>query len=154
MNPNEPRDRLLPPGKKDTIMSFTDDELNALCQGMEQEIDAYRRLAGDLKEEADSLRLGAIDALIKVVQRIEEHTASLQEIRASLQTTVEMLLDKMSKKEDRSLEGLLAALPPSYRGKLRSHQKTLGQFREWVRQLNEKNKLYVQDHRPRRLPMR
>jgi len=127
-------------------MPFTEDEVNSLCQQMEQEIDTYRLLIHDLEEEADCLKRGAIDTLIRVVVRIEQRTATLQQTGASVQTSVEKLLDKVTQEGDRTFERLLTMLPPSYRGRLKSNQKTLVQLQEWVRQTNGKNKLFIQDH--------
>ena len=127
-------------------MSFTEDELNALCQRMEQEIDIYRLLIHDLEEEAESLKRGAIDTLIRVVVRIEQRTVTLQQIGASVQTSVEKLLDKVTQEGDRTFTRLLTVLPPSYRGRLKSNRKRLAQLQEWVRQTNGKNKVFIQDH--------
>ncbi len=128
-------------------MPSLEDEVNTLSQWMEQQISTYHLLIEELKKEADCLKTGAIDPLLKVVHAIELHTEVLRRHQMPVQASIERVFKALNEEtKEKTLSSLLPHLPPVQRAKLKSYQNTLRQLQEWVGQMNEKNKAFIGEH--------
>jgi hypothetical protein len=128
-------------------MAPLEDEVKTLSQWMEQEIATYHLLIEELKKEADCLRTGAIDPLLKVVKVIERYTEALHRLQTSIQISIGRVFAALElDPKETTLPCLLAHLPPVPRAKMRSYQQRLRQLQEWVRQINDKNKAFIREH--------
>ena len=130
-------------------MTSLEDDLESLSQLMEQEIAIYGLLVEALKREAECLREGerANDSLLEVVRTIEQHTANLRQVDGRAQAAVGNLLEILGEKEkEKTLSHLVTLLPPAHRRKLKSYQKTLLRLQDWIKENNEKNKTFIEEH--------
>ena len=129
-----------------TMLSL-EDEVKTVSQLMEQEITVYRLLIQELKKEAECLRTGAIDSLVKVVETIGHHTETLHQLQTLMEASIGRVFGIMEKGvEKKTLSHLVANLPPVHRAKMKSHQHALTQLQEWVSQMNEKNRVFIREH--------
>ncbi|OGP63768.1 MAG: hypothetical protein A2170_10295 [Deltaproteobacteria bacterium RBG_13_53_10] len=124
-----------------------EDEVRALSQLMDQEVERYRLIADELDKEADCLKKGQIDLLLGVIKKIEGHTEFVHRLQSPIETSIERIFEALGKDgEDKTLSRLAAHLPPVHRTKVKSYQQTLVLFQERVRQMNEKNRTFIQEH--------
>lgn len=128
-------------------MAPLEDEVNTLSQLMDQEIASYHLIIDELKEEAECLRTGATDSLVKVVERIEDHTETLRRLQTLIQASIGRTFEFLGKDvQERTLSHLAANLPPVYRTKIKSYQHRLTQLQEWVSKMNDGNKTFIREH--------
>ena len=128
-------------------MSSLENEIGTLSELMDQEVETYRLVADALNMEADCLRGGQIDSLLKVVKTIEGHATTLCRLQASAGDAIGRVLDVLEKDAgEKTLSRLMAHLPPVHRTKVKSYQHDLMQLRERVRQTNENNKAFAREH--------
>jgi hypothetical protein len=128
-------------------MAPLEDEVNTLTQLMDQEIASYHLIIDELKEEAECLRTGAIDSLVKVVKRIEQYTETLRRLQKLIQASIGRIFEVLGKDLlERTLSHLAANLPPVHRMKMKFYQHTLTQLQDRVRPMNEKNKAFIREH--------
>ena len=128
-------------------MASLEDEVRTLFQLMDQQIASYHLIIDELKEEAECLRTGAIDSLVKVVKRIEHYTETLRRLQTPIQVSIGRVFEVLERDaEDKTLSHLAANLPPVHRTKMKFYQHTLTQLQERVRPMNEKNKAFIREH--------
>jgi hypothetical protein len=128
-------------------MSSPEVDLNSICQLMEEEISAHQLLIGAMKKESECLRKGSADSLTEVVKKIERHRETILSLQDRIQESIRRVLDFHGKRGEmgNSLTSLLAVLPPPYREKVKSYQRTLRQLKGWVQKINDQNKLFTEE---------
>ena len=128
-------------------MLSLENDVKTLYDLLEHEISAFDLLIEELTNEAECLKTGATDSLLKVVNRIEHHVETIRRHERSVQETIGRLLETLEKGgEPKTLSRLVSLLPSGQRTKIHSFQRSLIQLRERARQINEKNKLFIQEH--------
>ncbi len=128
-------------------MEEWESDLEEISQLLEQEIRRYHPLIEVLKKESEYLRGGASEPLMNVVKEIEYHTEMILSLEDKLKEWVEKIFRCLSLREGKpTLSTLLPFLPISARGKINSYQRTLWQLKEEVRQINDRNKAFIQEY--------
>jgi hypothetical protein len=127
-------------------MGPLDDELTDLYRLMDQQVSNYHLLIEELKKEGEYLRQGSIDSLMKVLKNIDSFTQAIARLHTSVQESVEKLLEGLGKDKVEKRVSLLTCLPSRDRARMKSYRNELGQLQEWVRMINEKNKVFIQEH--------
>jgi hypothetical protein len=122
------------------------DHLNLLYQLMDQEISNYSLLIQEMKKESECLRQGSTESLIHIVHSIERHTETIRDLREAIQETIgEVLRTEGRGQAEKTLSSLCVFLPSSDRKRIRLYQGTLTKFRTWASQVNDLNKVFVND---------
>jgi len=114
-----------------------------LLRLMEEEISHYEKLVGELKKEADCLRQGSPEDLLGSVQAVARHVETIQQLHQSIRKTIAEVLNLTG--QEKTWAELMALLPPLYSQKMRKYQRTLDKLKEWVMQINSRNKAFIQD---------
>jgi flagellar biosynthesis/type III secretory pathway chaperone len=128
-------------------MSSLENEIRTLSQLMDQEVEGYHLIIDALNKEAECLKKGEVDFLLKVVKTIEDDTTILHRLQPPIEASLQRVFDALGKDvEKRSLSRLVNDLPPEHRARMRSYQHTLADLQERVRQMNEKNKTFIREH--------
>jgi hypothetical protein len=128
-------------------MPSLEDEVRTLFEIMDLEVETYRLIADALNKEAECLRGGQIDSLLKVVKTIESYTTTLCRLQASMGDSMGRVFEVLEKDAgEKTLSRLMLHLPPVHRTKVKSYQHTLTQLQERVRQTNENNKAFIREH--------
>jgi flagellar biosynthesis/type III secretory pathway chaperone len=113
---------------------------------MEEEIFHYEKLVEELKREADFLRQGSPEELVRSVKAVALQVETIQQIHQSARERIEEILKSAGiEKKGKNLLNLMAFLPPGDSQKLRKYQGTLDKLREWVMQINTRNKAFIQN---------
>jgi hypothetical protein len=113
---------------------------------MEEEIFHYEKLVEELKREADFLRQGSPEELVRSVKAVALQVETIQQIHQSARERIEEILKSAGiEKKGKNLSNLMAFLPPGDSQKLRKYQGTLDKLREWVMQINTRNKAFIQN---------
>jgi flagellar biosynthesis/type III secretory pathway chaperone len=114
-----------------------------LFRMMEEEISHYEELVKKLQKEADYLRQGSPEDLLGEVKAVAQHVEAIQQIHQSIRKTIAEVLNTTG--QEKTLVELMALLPPGDSQKLRKYQGTLDKLKEWVMQINSRNKAFIQD---------
>ncbi|MCX8117525.1 MAG: flagellar protein FlgN [Desulfobacterota bacterium] len=121
-------------------------EVDTLYRLLDQEVSHYRQLIGEVKEEARCLRSGDPEALIRSVRVIEDWTHKIRNLEEEVRKRAQKLLGSLGKGGvDHPLSSLLPLLPPPHRSRLSSYQKEIDHLKTWLKQINERNVIYIRD---------
>ena len=121
-------------------------QVEVVLRMMEDEISHYEKLVKELKKEADFLRQGSPEDLLGSVQAIAQQVETIQQIHQSTRERIEEILKSAGlEKQEKTLANLMTFLPPGDSQKLRKYQGTLDKLKEWVMQINTRNKAFIQN---------
>ena len=127
-------------------MEEIENYLHSLYQMMEEEIADYHLLIRELEQESKYLRQNTLEALMKSVQTIEIQTNEILKMNESIQQTIEKILIDLGEKErEKTLSSLIVVLPSLEHQKIKFYQGTLKRLKEWVAQVNARNKSFIQE---------
>jgi flagellar biosynthesis/type III secretory pathway chaperone len=118
-------------------------QVQVLLRLMEEEISHYEELVKELKKETDYLRRGSPEDLLGSVKAVAPHVEAIQQIHQSIRKKIAEVLNITG--QEKTLVELMALLPPRDSQKLRKYQGTLDKLKEWVMQINSRNKAFIQD---------
>ena len=128
-------------------MNPLEDELNTLYPLIDQEILAYDQLIEEMTRESEYLRQGSTESLMKTVKGIEHYVEKILGIESSVQKTIAKILNTLGRGEmGQTLTNILSLLPQHYRPKVEAYRKKLVRQKDWIRQINEGNKSFIQEY--------
>jgi flagellar biosynthesis/type III secretory pathway chaperone len=120
-------------------------QIQAVARLLEEEISHYEKLAAALKKEADYLRQGSPEELLKSVKVVSEHAEAISQIHQDVRKRVEKILNSAGdEKLEKPLRDLMLLLPPQDAQRLQRYQGTLDKLKGWVTQINSRNKAFIQ----------
>lgn len=120
--------------------------LDGLYDLLAKEISCYRRLIHVLKKKSEGLRKGSVHALIQAVEEMDSTREDILRIGLQIQESIGEVLDVSgAKRGDRTLSSLFAVLPSASHRQIKSYQRNLFQLKEWARQINDQNRLFIQE---------
>lgn len=121
-------------------------QIQAVARLLEEEISHYEKLVAALKKEADYLRQGSPEDLLKSVKAVSEHTEAIFQIHQDVRKIVEKILNSAGdEKLEKPLRDLMLLLPPQEVQRLQRYQGTLDKLKNWVMQINSRNKAFIQE---------
>ena len=120
-------------------------QIQAVVRMMEEEISHYEKLVADLKKEADFLRQGSPEELVKSVKAVSEQAEAISQIHQDVRKKVEEILNSAGEKRGKISQDLCAFCRRQEAQRLRKYQGTLDKLREWVMQINTRNKAFIQN---------
>lgn len=121
-------------------------QIQAVARLLEEEILHYEKLVAALKKEADYLRQGSPEDLLKSVKAVSEHTEAISQIHQDVRRKVEKILNSAGdEKLEKPLRDLMLLLPPPEVQRLQRYQGTLDKLKNWVMQINSRNKAFIQE---------
>jgi hypothetical protein len=130
----------------ETITAELEQQLPLLVNLLEGEVNHYRLLIEDLKEESECLKQVAVEPMMRVIKSVEHQVQQILSFREPLQKCLGRVLDSLGKeKGERTLTELLKVIPAPYYKKLKNCQIILRQFKEEVNRINTQNKSFIQD---------
>ena len=116
-----------------------------ILRKLEEEISHYENLVRELRKEADILRQGSMEDLASSVKIVTSLGEKIQQIHQSVNKEIEEILTSARlKKKENLLANLISLLPPGDSQKLQKYQRTLDKLRDWVMQINTRNKAFIQ----------
>ncbi len=122
-------------------------EMDLLYHLLEQEVSNYHQLISEIKREAQCLREGETEPLMRSVRAIDERIQTIRIIEEQAQKIAEAVLQGLGKAErGRTLSYLSSFLPPAHQSRLSSYLKTLTQLKAWARQINDQNTSFIRDY--------
>jgi hypothetical protein len=128
-------------------MRDLENDLNGIFQLLEQEISRYKQLIEVLKKESKYLREDSTDSLIKTVKEIEYHTEMILSLEDTIRKSIGTILSSLGKEEvEQTFSSLLSVLPLNYHKQIHSYQRTLCRLKEWVKQINDRNKVFIREY--------
>lgn len=120
-------------------------QIQAVARLLEEEISHYEKLAAALKKEADYLRQGSPEDLLKSVKVVSEHAEAISQIHQDVRKRVEKILNSVGdEKLEMSLRDLLRLLPRQEAQRLQTYPGVLDNLKSWVMQINSRNKAFIQ----------
>jgi flagellar biosynthesis/type III secretory pathway chaperone len=120
--------------------------LQILYQLLEEEISQYQLLLEEIKKESAYLRQRSPEGLIKSVRSLEEHAAVILKLNEGIKIGIETILNSFGKAgQEKTLTGLTAILPSQEARKIKAYQSTLKKLKEWVSQVNNRNKTFIKE---------
>jgi hypothetical protein len=121
-------------------------QVEIILRKLEEEISHYENLVRELRREADILREGSPEDLANSVKIVTSLGDKIQQIHQSVDKGIEEILKSAGlEKKEKTLTYLISFLPPGDSQKLRKYQGILDKLREWVMQINTRNKAFIQN---------
>jgi hypothetical protein len=121
-------------------------QIQAVARLLEEEISHYENLVAALKKEADYLRQGSPEDLLKSVKVVSEHAEAISQIHQDVRKRLEIILNSAgNEKLEKPLRDLMLLLPPQEAQRLQRYQGTLDKLKGWVMQINSRNKAFIQE---------
>ena len=78
-------------------MSTLEDEIRALSELMDQEVEGYHLIIEALDKEAECLKHGDVDSLLTVVKTIEVHTTALHRLQPPIEASLQRVFEALGK---------------------------------------------------------
>jgi flagellar biosynthesis/type III secretory pathway chaperone len=120
-------------------------QVEMILRKLEEEIFHYENLVKELRREADILRQGSSEDLAKSVKIVMSLGEKIQQIHQSVDKGIEEILKSAGlEKKEKNFANLISLLTPGDSQKLRKYQGSLDKMREWVMQINTRNKAFIQ----------
>jgi len=123
-----------------------EEHLDSLYQLLEDEIFHLHLLAGEVKKESEYLKKGSLESLMEPLYSLEVHTAALRKIQESIQKAIGRILELRQRPEnEKTLSGLITALPSQESRKIRGYQSTLTKLKTWISRMNGQNQSFLKE---------
>jgi flagellar biosynthesis/type III secretory pathway chaperone len=119
-------------------------QIQEVARLLEEEILHYEKLVAALKKEAEILREGTPEDLLESVKAASAHAESISQIHRDARRKLEGILNSGDKNPERPLGDLLLLLPRAEARRLQAYQGALENLKNWVMQINARNKAFVQ----------
>jgi flagellar biosynthesis/type III secretory pathway chaperone len=120
-------------------------QIEEIARLLDEEIFHYEKLVAGLKEEADDLRRGSPENLLKSVKAVTEQIEAISQIHQNVRKKLEGRLDSAGEEKHKmSLRELLRLLPRQEAQRLQTYPGVLDNLKSWVMQINSRNKAFIQ----------
>ncbi len=121
-------------------------QIQSLANLLEEEILHYEKLVTALKKEAECLKQGSPEDLLQAVKTVSEHAEVIHRIHEDVRKKInEMRHSAGNGRLETTLQDLTGLLPPRESRMLQKYQRTLEKLKNWVAQINSRNKAFIQE---------
>jgi hypothetical protein len=121
-------------------------QLDGMLALMEEEIEAYQNILGDLHQEWEFLKKNDTPALISLLKTKEQHVLAIQKIRGAVDQSFQEVLHNWSEPSlPQSLLDLASRLPALQGNRINQCHQTLARLKQEIYRLNEQNKRFIQE---------